>query len=165
MSVNNENRNKISMTINCVSKNNYLKKQLQVTDINVIHTDLLPEFFELRSFTAGKIKFRAIDIIRIEASKSYSIFHIVNNVSLVSSHNLTYQSKKLNPQFFFRAGKSVIINLFQIEKVYAETPTKILMNDKTTITVSKRKRDHFLSLYNFFLFKTDKQYFIQKKNG
>ena len=98
-------------------------------------SDLLPDFFELRSFTTGNVKVRVIDIIRIEASKSYSVFHLKNNKPFISSHNLTYQSKKLNSKYFFRASKSCIINFFQIDYISKSLPIKAIMTDQSEILI------------------------------
>ena len=115
-------------------------------------SDLLPDYFELRSFTSGKIKVRVIDIIRIEASKSYAVFYLKDNKPFISSHNLTYQSKKLNSKYFFRANKSCIINFFQIDKVSKKLPVKAIMNDKSEILISRRKTTHFMAMYKLFLY-------------
>ena len=56
-----------------------LEKATDSPHLDFKFSDLLPDFFELRSFTTGNVKVRVIDIIRIEASKSYSVFHLKLN--------------------------------------------------------------------------------------
>lgn len=119
---------------------------------NFKFSDLLPDYFELRSFTSGKVKVRVIDIIRIEANKSYAVFYIKNNKPFISSHNLTYQSKKLNSKYFFRASKSCIINFFQIDKIEKSLPVKAIMIDQSEIIISRRKSTHFMAMYKLFLY-------------
>ena len=122
------------------------------SDKFIDHLILLPDTLKLRSFYAGIVEVRMIDIVRVEASKSYSIFHIKDNQPFVSSKNLSFNNKLLNPKYFFRVNKSCILNFFQVEEVFKTTPIKVLMTDKTEIIISRRRAIHFMAMYKLFLY-------------
>ncbi len=126
------------------------------SEININHLNLLPDFVELKSFNYGNIDFRMIDIIKIEAKKSYSVFYIKGKEPYISPRNLTFQEKKLNSKYFFRATKSCLINFFQVEEIIKALPAVILMTDKSKVFISRRKTAHFLAMYKFFLFELNK---------
>lgn len=115
--------------------------------------ELFPDFLELRSFNAGKVAVKAMDIIRIEANKSYSVFYLKDNRKFISSHNLSYQEKKINSNYFFRTGKSFLINLFHVISVSGSAPVKLIMTDGYEIVISRRKTAHFIAMYKLFQFK------------
>ena len=123
---------------------------------NFIFSELLPDYIELRSFTAGKVRVRVLDIIRIEANKSYAVFHLKNNKPFISSHNLTYQTKKLNSKYFFRASKSCIINFFQIDQISNALPVKAIMADQSEILISRIRTTHYIVMYKLFLYEVNK---------
>lgn len=118
----------------------------------VDHLILLPETMHLRSFNSGIVEVRMLDIIRIDANKSYSIFHIENSHQFISSHNLSFNFKMLNPKYFFRVNKSCILNFFQIDEVIKSNPIKVLMKDKSEIIISRRRQIHFMAMYKLFLY-------------
>lgn len=120
------------------------------------HSAFQNDKIELRSFNAGKVDVNTIDIIRIEASKSYSVFYLKDNRKFISSHNLSYQVKKLNSNFFFRTGKSFLINMFHIENVTDSTPVKLKMRDGFEVQISRRKTAHFMAMYKLYQYEVNK---------
>ncbi len=122
------------------------------SDKFIDHLILLPDTLKLRSFYAGMVDIKMIDIIRIEASKSYSIFHIKDSQPFISSRNLSFNGKTLNPKYFFRVNKSCILNFFQVEEVFKTVPIKVLMSDKSEIIISRRRAIHFMAMYKLFLY-------------
>ncbi|MEI7801499.1 MAG: LytTR family DNA-binding domain-containing protein [Bacteroidota bacterium] len=118
----------------------------------VDHLILLPETLQLRSFNSGIVDVRMLDIIRVEAKKSYSIFHIEKSQPFISSHNLSFNNKLLNPKYFFRVNKSCILNFFQVEEVIKTNPIKVVMKDNSEIIISRRRAIHFMAMYKLFLY-------------
>lgn len=128
-----------------------------ISSDNIYYLNIFPDYISIKLFHAGTVKIPMIDIIKIEASKNYSVFHIIGHEPIISANNLIYQSKKINSKYFFRANKSCFINLFQLEIVSKTNPVTVLMTDKTQILISQRKKTHFLAMHQFFLYETSEK--------
>lgn len=84
------------------------------------------------------------DIIRLEASRSYTEFHLENKVKYIASKPLKDFESKLDTRVFFRCHKSHIINLLKVRKFVNHDGFFALMNDGSLPEISRMQKDDFL---------------------
>jgi two-component system, LytTR family, response regulator len=82
------------------------------------------------------------EIVYCEAQRSYTVFHLANQKTILASKPLFDYDRLLEGTSFFRVHKSFLINLQHI-KEYIRTGSVLMSNGKT-IEVSRRKKDAFL---------------------
>lgn len=85
------------------------------------------------------------DIIRIEADRSYSWFHLTGKRKILVSKNLKEYQDLLNDRHFFRSHNSHLINLEHVKKYTRADGGAIEMIDGSQVPISRTKRDLFLS--------------------
>ncbi len=95
----------------------------------------------------GVIFIQSKDIIRIEASGSYSIFHLENKVKHLVSRNLKECGLLLDPSLFFRSHASHIINLKKVVKMVSADGLFVKMTDGSEAGISKKHKDAFLEKF------------------
>lgn len=83
------------------------------------------------------------DVVRCEASGSYSYFHMVNGEKIMVSLNLRECEDLLPPVRFFRVHRSHIVNLKYVRK-YARGGSAQLL-DGTEVTIAANKKEDFLA--------------------
>lgn len=84
------------------------------------------------------------EIIRLEASRSYTVFYMENGVRHVASRSLREFEEKLDPNSFFRCHKSHLINLYKVQKFVNHNGFYALMSDGSLPDISKNCKDVFL---------------------
>jgi two-component system LytT family response regulator len=84
------------------------------------------------------------DIIRIEASGSYTVFYLANQVKHMVSKNLKEVESMLEAPYFFRCHASHIINLLKVTKMISTGGLYAQMNDGSMPEISRRNKDSFL---------------------
>lgn len=84
------------------------------------------------------------DIIRLEASRSYTEFYLENKFKYMASKPLKDFEPKLDERFFFRCHKSHIINLLKVKKFVNHDGFFALMNDGSLPEISRTLKDDFL---------------------
>lgn len=84
------------------------------------------------------------DIIRIEADRSYSWFHLTGKRKILVSKNLKEYQDLLNDRNFFRSHNSHLVNLEHVKKYIRTDGGYIEMIDGAQIPISRTKRDLFL---------------------
>ncbi len=84
------------------------------------------------------------DIIRIEADRSYSWFHLTGKRKILVSKNLKEYQDLLNDRNFFRSHNSHLINLDHVKRYIRADGGSIEMADGSMIPISRTKRDLFL---------------------
>ena len=84
------------------------------------------------------------DIIRMEASGSYTIFHFANSVKEVVSKNLKICETLLKPSYFYRCHSSHIINLHKVVRLDTKNGLFIHMSDGSVVELSRKRKDLFL---------------------
>lgn len=89
------------------------------------------------------------DIVRCEASGGYTFFHMSNGEKLLSTRTIKEYEELLPPEMFMRIHNSHIVNLMHVKKYYRGRGGYIEMDGKTTIEVSTRRRNDFLSRFGF----------------
>jgi two-component system LytT family response regulator len=89
----------------------------------------------------GAIYVKQKDIIRLEASRSYTEFHLDKGIKHIASKSLKDFEPKLDPDIFFRCHKSHIINLHKVQKFINHDGFFALMNDGSMPDVSKMLKE------------------------
>jgi two-component system, LytTR family, response regulator len=84
------------------------------------------------------------DIIRIEADRSYSWFHLTGKRKILVSKNLKEYQDLLIDRNFFRSHNSHLINLDHVKRYIRSDGGSIEMADGSMIPISRTKRDVFL---------------------
>lgn len=95
----------------------------------------------LKGFTILKLE----EIIYCEAQRSYTVFHLVNNKTLMVSKPLFDYDKLLSDTIFFRVHKSFLINLMHVKEYVRGEGGTVVMSNNMEIEVSRRKKEQFLS--------------------
>lgn len=89
------------------------------------------------------------DVIRIEGESNYCNFFIKEKKKILLSKKLGDAEELLKDNDnFFRAHKSHIINLKYVEKYVRGEGGEIIMNDGTSISLSRSKKEEFLQLFS-----------------
>jgi Response regulator of the LytR/AlgR family len=116
---------------------------------------------QLELLTAGQIKefdkialptvegysfIKLDDIIYCEASRSYTLFQLLNQEKIMASKSLQYFEVLLKPNPFFRITRSNIINLKYLQKYSRVQQGEVILSNDKTLPVSKHKRVAFLKL-------------------
>ena len=82
------------------------------------------------------------DIVYCEAEKGYTIFHLLDGTSKVSSKNLLeYERLLIVRGNFFRIHHKYLINLNMVEGIKKADGNYCEMHNKKLLPISKRKRD------------------------
>lgn len=85
------------------------------------------------------------EIIRIEADRSYSWFHLTGKRSILVCKNLKEYQDLLNDRNFFRSHNSHLINLIHVKKYIRSEGGAIEMADGARVPISRTRRDLFLT--------------------
>ena len=89
------------------------------------------------------------EIMYIEAMGSYSKLYTNNNQTLVVSKTLSAFEDILTPTTsFFRLHKSFIINLKSVKKYIRGEGGEVIMQDGTSIAVSRTRKQDFLNYFS-----------------
>jgi two-component system LytT family response regulator len=94
----------------------------------------------------GIIYIKQKEIIRLEASRSYTEFYLDNGQRHVASKSLREFEAKLDADLFYRCHKSHIINLQKVQKFINHDGFFALMSDGSMPDISKNNKDEFLEL-------------------
>lgn len=96
--------------------------------------------FKLAIPTAdGTYFFRTPEIIRCQADRNYTVFHLTGQRRFISSKTLGEYETLLNTQGFLRVHKSHLVNLDFIDNFLGKD--FIRLHDKTEIEVARRRKD------------------------
>ncbi len=87
------------------------------------------------------------NIIRMEASGSYTQIFCTDNTSVLSSKSLKEYEDILPTQTFFRVHHSHIINLSFIRQYHRGDGGYVTMTDGSAVDIAKRKRKDFLDIF------------------
>ncbi len=85
------------------------------------------------------------NILRCEADGKYTSVFLTDGKKLLVSKNLKEFEDLLTEYNFFRTHHSHLVNLDCIKKYQSGRGGYVVMSDGSTITVSQRKKDDFLS--------------------
>ena len=84
------------------------------------------------------------EIIRLEASRSYTVFYLEGGMRHVASRSLKEFETRLDPEHFYRCHHSHMVNLLKVQKFVNHQGYFALMNDGTMVDISRKDKDLFL---------------------
>jgi len=97
----------------------------------------------------GFVIVKSSDIIRLEASESYTRIFLNNGDKHLSSKNIRVFEQNLNPRIFFRTHKSHIVNvLYHLQGFSRADGNVALMSNGCRVPISRRKLTDFLQRAN-----------------
>ncbi|MEO7309086.1 MAG: LytTR family DNA-binding domain-containing protein [Chitinophagaceae bacterium] len=96
----------------------------------------------------GFVFVKVSNIIYLEAESAYTVFFLKDNQKITTSKNLKLYEELLADHGFFRIHKSYMINMAEIAKYVRGDGGYLIMSNKATIEVSRRRKDEFLELFN-----------------
>jgi two-component system, LytTR family, response regulator len=85
------------------------------------------------------------EIMRLEASDNYTIFHLLENRKIVISRTLKEYDKLLSNSGFFRVHQSHLININQLKRIDRKNGV-IIMSDNSPVPLSKGKKDDLMQI-------------------
>lgn len=94
----------------------------------------------------GIVFLKQTEIIRLEASGSYTIFYLDNGIKHIASKGIGEFENKLDHHVFYRCQRSHIINLQKVQKFITTKGFFALMIDGSMPEVSVNNKDEFLNL-------------------
>ncbi|HOZ87333.1 MAG TPA: LytTR family DNA-binding domain-containing protein [Bacteroidia bacterium] len=132
----------------------YLLKPIDLEELRTCITSILavgnqqlapppPNFIEL-AVKNGIVFMKPRDIIRVEGSGSYTVFHLNNNVKQMVSKNLKECEALLEHPYFFRCHISHIINLHHVVKLISNNGFCIQMSDGSLPELSRKNKELLL---------------------
>ncbi|HPN69890.1 MAG TPA: LytTR family DNA-binding domain-containing protein [Saprospiraceae bacterium] len=116
-------------------KINELLNQLNA-NINSIEAIALP-------VGTGYEMIRYDDIVRCEGDRNYSVIHLTDGRKITLSKTLKDVETTLNRMPFYRIHHSHLINLKFVKKMYKNEGGYVVMQDGTSINISRSKKDEF----------------------
>ncbi|MHA4812231.1 LytR/AlgR family response regulator transcription factor [Flavitalea flava] len=93
-----------------------------------------------KGFTIVKLE----EIIFCEAQRSYTLFRLINNKSILISKPLFDYDRLLTDTIFFRVHKSFLINLLHVKEYMRGEGGTVIMSNGMEIEVSRRKKEKFM---------------------
>jgi two-component system LytT family response regulator len=93
-----------------------------------------------KGFTIVKLE----EIVYCEAQRSYTIFRLVNNRSIIISKPLFDYDKLLADTIFLRVHKSFLINLMHVKEYLRGEGGTVIMSNGMEVEISRRKKEQFL---------------------
>jgi hypothetical protein len=92
----------------------------------------------------GILVFQQKDIVRLEASGSYTVFIINNQNPVLASYTLSDFEPKLNPEKFLRVHKSHLVNMEYVVKYLKGDGGLLILSDSSEIPVSRSRKEELL---------------------
>lgn len=92
----------------------------------------------------GIIFIRHSDIIRLEASGSYTVFYLENKVKQLASKSLKEYEAQLDPSVFYRCHNSHLVNLRKVAKFVSSDGLFAQMLDGSAAEIARKNKDQFL---------------------
>jgi two-component system, LytTR family, response regulator len=128
-------------------ENNYIRKTHNGAVANLLNnTKKLTENPKIGLTTSDGLDFIEIkNIMRCEADGKYTTVFLAEGKKMLVSKNLKEFEELLNEFNFFRIHHSHLVNLDYIKKYQSGRGGYVIMNDGSTITVSQRKKEEFMS--------------------
>src|SRR6478672_1809601 len=93
-----------------------------------------------KGFTILKLE----EIAYCEAQRSYTIFRLINNKSIIVSKPLFDYDQLLSDTVFLRVHKSYLINLLHVKEYTRGEGGTVIMSNGMEIEVSRRRKEQFL---------------------
>ena len=88
------------------------------------------------------------EIFYIESENIYSTFHLVGDKKITCSQkNLSDYEELLSDKGFFRTHRSFLVNMKQIESLLKIEGGEILLKNKITLPLARRRKEDFLKVF------------------
>jgi len=94
-----------------------------------------------KGFTIVKLE----EIVYCEAQRSYTLFRLSSNKTIMISKPLFDYDRLLSDATFLRIHKSFLINLMHVKEYMRGDGGTVVMSNGTEIEVSRRKKEEFLA--------------------
>ncbi|HXB42389.1 MAG TPA: LytTR family DNA-binding domain-containing protein [Bacteroidia bacterium] len=104
---------------------------------------IYPNTIEL-SVKDGIIFIKPKDIVRLEASGSYTTIYLDNGVKHLASKSMKEYEKFLDPTLFYRCHNSHVINLKKVVKFISNNGLFAEMNNGSVAEIAKKNKEEFL---------------------
>lgn len=85
------------------------------------------------------------DIIRLEASGSYTVFYLENNVKHMVSKSMKEYEAMLDHAVFYRCHNSHVINLKKVNKFIHNMGLFAELTDGSKVEIARKNKDEFLN--------------------
>ncbi len=92
----------------------------------------------------GIIFIRHSEIIRLEASGSYTVFYLDNKVKHIASKSLKEYEAQLDPDVFYRCHNSHVVNLRKVSKFVSHDGLFAEMHDGSAAEIARKNKEQFL---------------------
>jgi two-component system LytT family response regulator len=92
----------------------------------------------------GIIFIRHADIVRLEASGSYTTFYLDNKIKHVASKSLKEYEAQLDPDLFYRCHNSHVVNLKKVGKFVSHDGYFAEMIDGSSAEIARKNKEQFL---------------------
>jgi two-component system, LytTR family, response regulator len=92
----------------------------------------------------GVIYIRQKEIVRLEASGSYTEIHLDNGTKQIASKGLKEFDHLLDPALFYRCHKSHIINLHKVQRFVNYEGIYVQMHDGSKVDIARSAKDQLL---------------------
>ncbi len=96
------------------------------------------------STTEGYLFIDLSNIIYLKAAESYTYVYPNNGARRIASKTLKFFHELLPKDQFYRVHKSYVVNIEHIVSYRKASNGEVVMSDGTVISVSLRRKDHFL---------------------
>jgi len=128
---------------------NELKKCIQKIVESTNNREITPKLnsnniIEL-SVKDGIIFIKPQEVIRLEASGSYTVFHLINKIKHIASKNLKECETFLDPNLFYRCHQSHVVNLQMVVKMVSTDGLFAQMSDGSMPEIGKKNKRIFLA--------------------
>jgi two-component system LytT family response regulator len=135
----------------------YLVKPIDIEELKLCVNNILGSFGKKQvkpkpnyeniielSVKNGIIFIKPKEIIRLEADRSYTVFHLMNNIRHIASKSLKEYEALLDPDVFFRSHPSHLINLHKVLRTVSNEGLFVQMSDGSMAELLKRHKQAFL---------------------
>ncbi len=85
------------------------------------------------------------DITHMDAEGSYTVIYFQNQTSLLTSKAIKEFEEVLDPEVFFRAHKSYLVNMQYIKSYSSVDGHEIILNNNSKIPLARRRLEEFMS--------------------
>lgn len=129
----------------------------QFSEVNIklfyekLKSSLNSKNHKIALFTKNGIYFKPVhEIVRFEASGSYTWCFLNNKEKMLLCKNLSEYEELLSNYNFFRIHKTHLVNMDYVEKYAKQHGGYVEMKNGAKLEISRRKKDSFLSIMGVF---------------
>ncbi|MCC6410401.1 MAG: response regulator transcription factor [Saprospiraceae bacterium] len=126
-----------------------LKEQVLLMAQHARTKSLLPEKIALTT-SEGLTFVKIAEIIRCESDRMYTVVVLKGGEKLMVSKPMGQLEEILEGNSFFRVHNSHLINMNHIRQFVRSDGGYVVMDDNTTVSVARNRKDDFLELFSKF---------------